>query len=118
MSSPCYISGLGLHLPRTAMTNADLERMVDTSDEWIVERTGIRQRHIAAEGETTSDLATAAALKALESADIKAEDVDLLVVATATPDNTFPATATRVQQRLGMKPDGRAGQKLLAALKR
>ena len=76
--------------------------MVDTSDDWIVERTGIRQRYLAAEGEMTSDLATAAVLSALEMADVKPCDVDLLIVATATPDNTFPATATRVQQRIGM----------------
>jgi len=97
-----HIVGCGSYLPSRIVTNAELASKVDTSDEWIIERTGIRQRHIAAEGETTSDLATAAAQAALRSADIKPEEVDLLVVATATPDNTFPATATRVQQRLGM----------------
>ncbi len=97
-----HIVGCGSYLPSRVLTNAELATMVDTSDEWIVERTGIRQRHIAAEGETTSDLAFAAAERALKNAEIKASDVDLLIVATATPDNTFPATATRVQQRLGM----------------
>jgi len=98
-----HIVGCGSYLPSRIVTNAELAAKVDTSDEWIIERTGIRQRHIAAEGETTSDLATAAAQAALRSADVKPEEVDLLIVATATPDNTFPATATRVQQRLGMK---------------
>ncbi len=98
-----HIVGCGSYLPSRIVTNAELASKVDTSDEWIIERTGIRQRHIAAEGETTSDMATAAAQAALRAADIKPEEVDLLVVATATPDNTFPATATRVQHRLGMK---------------
>ena len=97
-----HIVGCGSYLPSRVVTNRELAEMVDTSDEWIVERTGIRERHIAAEGETTSDLATAAALKALAAAEIKGADVDLLVVATATPDNTFPATATKVQSRIGM----------------
>jgi 3-oxoacyl-[acyl-carrier-protein] synthase-3 len=97
-----HIVGCGSYLPSRVLTNAELANMVDTSDEWIVERTGIRQRHIAAEDETTSDLAFAAAQKALQAAEISASEVDLLIVATATPDNTFPATATRVQQRLGM----------------
>lgn len=97
-----HIVGCGSYLPARVVTNAEMASMVDTSDEWIIERTGIRQRHIAAEGETTSDLATAAAERALQAAEIKASEVDLLIVATATPDNTFPATATRVQQRLGM----------------
>lgn len=96
------IVGSGCYLPSRIVTNAELATSVDTSDEWIIERTGIRQRHIAAEGEMTSDLATAAAEQALAAAGIKGCDVDLLVVATATPDNTFPATATRVQSRLGM----------------
>lgn len=97
-----HIVGCGSYLPSRIVTNAELAGMVDTSDEWIVERTGIRQRHLAAEGETTSDLAFAAAERALQAAEIKASEVDLVIVATATPDNTFPATATRVQQRLGM----------------
>ena len=96
------IVGSGSYLPARIVTNADLAATVETSDEWIVERTGIRQRHIAADGETTSDLATAAADQALAAAGLRGSDVDLLVVATSTPDNTFPATATRVQSRLGM----------------
>jgi 3-oxoacyl-[acyl-carrier-protein] synthase-3 len=84
------------------MTNDDLAKLVDTSDEWIVQRTGIRQRHIAAEGENTSDLAAAAGRKAMENAGIEIGDVDLIVCATTTPDMTFPATAAVVQQKLGM----------------
>jgi 3-oxoacyl-[acyl-carrier-protein] synthase-3 len=89
-------------LPERVLTNDELARMVDTSDEWIVERTGIRQRHIAAPGEKTSDLAVAAAEAALANSGIGAEDIDLIVVATSTPDQTFPATATAVQARLGI----------------
>ncbi len=96
------IVGCGSYLPARVVTNHELAQTVDTSDEWIVGRSGIRQRHIAAEGEATSDLATAAALAALKAAGIAGAEVDLLVVATATPDNTFPATATRVQSRIGM----------------
>ena len=96
------IVGSGSYLPSRIVTNAELASKVDTSDDWIVERTGTRQRHIAADGETTSDLATIAAERALASAGLKGSDVDLLIVATATPDNTFPATATKVQSRLGM----------------
>lgn len=97
------ITGCGAYLPERVMTNAELARMVDTSDEWIVERTGIRQRHIAAEGELTSDLATKAASAALARAGCKVEDLDLIVLATTTPDETFPATATRVQNNLGLR---------------
>lgn len=96
------IVGSGSYLPSRIVTNAELATKVDTSDDWIIERTGIRQRHIAADGETTSDLATIAAERALAAAGLKGSDVDLLIVATATPDNTFPATATKVQSRLGM----------------
>ncbi|MBF0094964.1 MAG: ketoacyl-ACP synthase III [Alphaproteobacteria bacterium] len=96
------IVGCGAYLPERVVTNAEMARMVDTTDEWIVERTGIRQRHIAAEGENTSDLAFAAAERALAAAGVKGSDVDLLVLGTATPDNTFPATAVKVQARLGM----------------
>lgn len=96
------IVGSGSYLPSRIVTNAELATKVDTSDDWIIERTGIRQRHIAADGETTSDLATFAAERALAAAGLKGSDVDLLIVATATPDNTFPATATKVQSRLGM----------------
>ena len=95
------IIGSGSALPGRAVTNAELAERVDTSDEWIVERTGIRQRYIAGEGETTSTLATKAAEKAIEAAGITAKDIDLIVLATATPDQTFPATATQVQHNLG-----------------
>lgn len=94
--------GSGSYLPERILTNAELSRQVDTTDEWIRSRTGIRQRHIAAEGEMTSDLATAAARNAMEMAGIQAADLDMIVVATATPDQTFPSTATRVQYYLGM----------------
>ena len=96
------IRGCGSYLPARAVSNEELARSVDTSDEWIVERTGIRQRHIAAEGEMTSDLACLAANRALEAAGMGAGDIDLIVLATSTPDQTFPATATVVQARLGM----------------
>jgi 3-oxoacyl-[acyl-carrier-protein] synthase-3 len=95
------ILGSGSALPRRVVTNAELAERVDTSDEWIIERTGIRQRHIAEPDETTATLATAAARAALADAGIDAADVGLIVLATATPDNTFPATATKVQQALG-----------------
>jgi 3-oxoacyl-[acyl-carrier-protein] synthase-3 len=95
--------GCGSFLPHTVLTNAELAKRVDTSDEWIRERTGIQQRHIVAKGEMTSDLALQAARNALHAAKIDAHDLDLIVVATTTPDETFPATATRLQARLGMK---------------
>ena len=94
------ITGVGAYLPARVVTNAELALTLDTSDEWITERSGIRQRHLAADDEKTSDLALAAARKALAAAGRQA--VDMIVVATATPDNTFPATATRVQAALGM----------------
>ena len=94
--------GCGAYLPERVVTNEELTKTVDTSDEWIRERTGITQRHIAAEGETTSDLAFHAATRALANAGLEADDIDLIVLATATPDETFPATATRVQARLEM----------------
>ncbi len=93
--------GIGAYLPERVVRNADLEGLVDTSDEWIVQRTGIRQRHIAAEGETTSMLATRAARAALEEAGCAAHDVELIIVATSTPDYTFPSVATQVQAALG-----------------
>jgi 3-oxoacyl-[acyl-carrier-protein] synthase III len=96
------IIGTGSYLPERTVTNADLAKMVDTTDEWIVERSGIRERHIAADGETTADIAHQSALRALEAADITVADIDLIVLATATPDNTFPSTATKVQAMLGM----------------
>lgn len=94
--------GTGSALPVRSVSNAELARTVDTSDEWIVERTGIRTRYIAGEGETTASLATDAAKAALEAARLSAQDIDLIVLATATPDQTFPATATIVQAALGI----------------
>jgi len=96
------IAGVGSYLPEQVVTNDDLAQRLDTTDEWIRSRTGICQRHIAADGEVTSDLALKAAQAALEHADIPAAEVDLLVLATTTPDQTFPATGTKVQHRLGM----------------
>jgi len=96
------IVGCGSYLPERVVTNAELSTRLDTTDEWIQSRTGIRQRHLAAEGELTSDLALKAAERALQYADIPAAEVDMVVLATTTPDNTFPATATKVQTRLGM----------------
>lgn len=96
------VRGVGGYLPTKVLSNNDLAKMVDTDDEWIVERTGIRQRHIAADGELTSDLGTRAAEKALAAAGLEASDIDLIVLATATPDFTFPSTATIVQNKLGI----------------
>jgi len=96
------VIGIGAYLPETVVTNADLERRVATSNEWIVQRTGIHQRHIAAEGETTSMLGLRAAEAALRDAKLTAADIDLIVVATSTPDYTFPAVATQIQAALGM----------------
>ena len=96
------ITGTGSYLPERVMTNHDLEQIVDTSDSWIRERTGIEQRHIAAEGQLTSDLAEPAARAALEAAGRVPEEVDLLIVATTTPDRTFPSTACLLQQKLGI----------------
>jgi len=96
------IIGTGSALPRRMVTNAELAETVDTSDEWIIERTGIRARYIAGEGETTSTLATEAARKAIEAAGIAPSDIGLIVLATATPDQTFPASATLVQTALGI----------------
>ena len=96
------ILGCGSYLPSRVVSNDDLAKMIDTSDAWIVERTGIKRRHIASEGETTSDLALEAAKRALKHADIGAADLDLVIVATTTPDETFPSTATKIQARLGM----------------
>lgn len=96
------VQGCGAYLPERIVTNDELARKVETSDEWIQQRTGIRQRHIAADGEFTSHLALKASQRALEHAGVKASALDLIVLATATPDETFPATATRVQAELGM----------------
>lgn len=96
------VLGYGSYLPERIMTNAELAKMVDTSDEWIVQRTGIRQRHIAAKDEFTSHLGTHAALAALANAKVDAQSIDLIIVATSTPDNTFPATAVQIQNALGI----------------
>lgn len=95
------IAGTGSYLPEKVLTNADLEKLVDTNDEWIRERTGIRQRHVAAEGQTTSDLAVEAAKRAMDAAGVQAKDIDLLIVGTTTPDIIFPSTACLVQHRIG-----------------
>ncbi len=97
------VRGIGSALPRRIMKNAEFEKLVDTTDEWIVQRTGIRQRHIASEDETTASLGEAAARAALDSAGLTADDIDMIVLATSTPNNTFPATAVEIQERLGMR---------------
>lgn len=97
------IVGTGSYVPDKVLTNAELEKMVETTDEWIITRSGIRERRIAAPGQATSDLATEAALRALESAQVKAEDLDLIIVGTVTPDMVFPNTACFVQTRIGAK---------------
>lgn len=100
------VVGLGAYAPKRILSNADLEKMVDTSDEWIVQRTGIRERHIADEGEATSDLAVRAAQQALDRAGVEPEEVDFIVVGTTTGDMAFPTTANLVQQRLGCRTAG------------
>lgn len=99
----CSIIGTGSHMPERVMTNDDLAKIVDTSDEWITTRTGIRERRIAADGEATSDLASAAARNALAMAGVKPDELDLIIVATVTPDMFFPSTACVVQKKLGAK---------------
>ncbi len=96
------VRGLGAYLPERTVTNADLEKMVETSDEWIVQRTGIRERHFAAEGETTSMLGERAARAALADAGLEPGDIDLIIVGTSTPDYTFPSVATQIQAALGI----------------
>jgi 3-oxoacyl-[acyl-carrier-protein] synthase-3 len=103
MTLRSQIIGCGAYLPEQILTNSDLAARLDTSDEWIRQRTGIRERRVAASAELTSDLAVCAAERALVDAGISGGDLDLLVLATATPDHTFPATATKVQARLGMR---------------
>jgi 3-oxoacyl-[acyl-carrier-protein] synthase III len=100
------IIGVGAYAPKRVLTNADLEKMVDTSDEWIVQRSGIRQRHVVDEGETTSDLAVRAAQQALERANLVPEDIDFIVLGTTSADMQFPATANFVQHRLGCRKIG------------
>ncbi len=102
MTTRSVILGAGCYLPQRILTNAELAKMVDTSDEWIVQRTGIHQRRIAAAGEVTSELALNAARAALKNAKVEAKDIDLIVLGTSTPDNTFPATAVAVQAGLGI----------------
>ena len=97
------VRGVGTALPRRIMKNAEFETLVDTSDEWIAQRTGIRQRHIAADDETTASLGEAAARAALENSGLVPADIDLIVLATSTPNNTFPATAVEIQERLGIR---------------
>jgi 3-oxoacyl-[acyl-carrier-protein] synthase-3 len=96
------VLGVGSALPQRKVTNDELAQQVDTSDQWIVERTGIRSRYVASDGETTATLATEAARRALEHAGIAATDIELIVLATATPDQTFPSSATKVQATLGI----------------
>lgn len=103
MTRRAVIAGTGSALPKRRVSNEELSHTVDTTDEWIVARTGIRFRHLAGDDETTGTLARDAATIALQSADIKADDIGLIIVATATPDNTFPATATKVQAMLGVQ---------------
>ena len=102
------IIGTGSYLPNKILTNFDLEKIVETSHDWIVSRSGIHQRHIAADNELTSDLALRASLAAIAAADIKADDIDLVIVATTTPDHVFPSTACVLQDKLGIKNRGAA----------
>src|SRR3954453_19372948 len=102
MTRRSVIAGLGSALPRRQVTNEELSQTVDTTDEWIMARTGIRNRYIASDGETTGSLATEAARRALDHAGLSPSDIDLIVLATATPDQTFPSTATKVQAALGI----------------
>src|SRR5258708_9973584 len=97
----CSIAGVGSYVPERVLTNADLEKMVNTSDEWITTRTGIKERHIAAKDEFTSDLGAHAAVRAMQRAGVTAEQIDLIVVATITPDMPFPSTAALIQRKLG-----------------
>src|SRR5229473_457499 len=103
MTARSQVAGCGAYVPERIITNHELASRLDTSDEWIRQRTGIGERRVAAPGELTSDLAVRAAEQALGSAGMSGGDLDLLIVATATPDNTFPATASKVQARLGMR---------------
>ena len=103
MKNNNYIVGSGAYLPKKILTNYDLSKKIDTSDEWITSRTGIKERHIADKNQLNSDLAFEAAKRAIKNSKIKASNVDLIIVATSTPDNTFPSTATKVQAKLGIK---------------
>jgi len=103
MSEVILMTGVGSYLPKNKFSNEDLSEFIDTSDEWITKRSGIKSRHFVSKNELTSDLATNAALKAIKMSELNINDIDLIIVATTTPDNTFPSTATRVQQKLGAK---------------
>src|SRR6476620_2604156 len=102
MTRRSVIAGVGSALPKRRVSNEELAQQVDTSDQWIVERTGIRSRYIAGDGETTASLATDAARRALDHAGVEPSEIDLIVLATATPDQTFPSSATKVQASLGI----------------
>ena len=104
------VAGTGSYVPERILTNEELSTMVDTSDEWIVTRTGIRERRIAADDEFTSHMASHASRRALEQAGMRAEDIELIIVATITPDTPTPATACHVQQQLGARRGGRGGR--------
>ena len=101
MTIPCSIAGIGKYLPDDRITNADLEKMVETSDEWIVQRTGIRSRHVAPAHQSTSDLAYEAGMSCLKNAGVAPEEVDLIMVATCTPDHIAPSVSCIVQDRMG-----------------
>ena len=103
MKNNNYIVGSGAYLPKKILTNYDLSKKIDTTDEWITSRTGIKERHIADKNQLNSDLAFEAAKRAIKNSKIKASNIDLIIVATSTPDNTFPSTATKVQAKLGIK---------------
>src|SRR5258706_4006988 len=100
---PVHIVGTGSYVPDRVLTNADLEKMVDTTDEWITTRTGIKERRIAAAEQCTSDMGTAAARSAMEQAGVREDEIDLIICATISPDMPFPATACLIQQKLGAK---------------
>ena len=101
MVTRSVVTGWGAYLPEKIVTNDDLAKIVDTSDEWITERSGICQRHVAADGENTSDLGHKAALQAMERAGVSGDEIDFIILGTATPDQTFPSTATRIQEHIG-----------------
>ena len=103
MSQSILMTGVGSYLPKRKLSNEDLTKFIDTSDEWITKRSGIKSRHFVSESEFTSDLAVNAALKAIEMSKIEINEIDLIILATTTPDNSFPSTATKVQQKLGIK---------------
>ena len=97
------LTGVGSYLPKKKTSNYDLEKIMDTSDEWIVKRTGIKYRHFVEDNELTSDMGTIAAETAISNAGLKPDDIDLIILATTTPDNTFPSTASKIQRNLGCK---------------